>query len=69
LYPAAILLHVLIGIPAALVQVGVLTYGFWTEALVFLIPAALVLIAVYTHRKLKPAEIPVIEDGNADEKV
>ena len=69
LYPAAILLHALINAPMALAQVGVLTNGFWTDALAFLLPAALVLIAVYTHRKLKPAEIPVIEDGNADEKV
>jgi uncharacterized membrane protein YhfC len=60
LYPAAILLHALIDAPAALTQVGVLTNVLWTEALIFLCAVAVALIAVYTHRKLKPsdAEIP-----------
>ena len=69
LYPAAILLHALINIPAALARVGVLTNAIFNEAFFYLGAVALALLAVYTHRRLKPVEIPVIEDGNADEKV
>ncbi len=68
LYPAAILLRALINIPAALARVGVLTNDILNEAFFYLGAVALVLIAVHTHRKLKPVEIPVTEDENADEK-
>jgi uncharacterized membrane protein YhfC len=69
LYPAAILLHALIDMPAALAQAGGLHNVFVLEGMVFCCAVALSLIAVYTHRKLKPAEAPVYEEGNANEKV
>lgn len=69
LYPAAILLHALIDMPAALAQVGVLTNTLALEALVFVCAVALALIAAYTHRKLKPQDNPIVEDENAYEKV
>jgi hypothetical protein len=37
--------------------------------MVFGCAVVLALIAVYTHRKLKPVEVPAVEDGNANEKV
>ena len=69
LYPAAILLHALIDAPAALAQVGVLTNTLALEGMVFGCAVVLALIAVYTHRKLKPVEVPTVEDGNAYEEV
>lgn len=69
LFPAAILLHALIDMPAALMQVGVLHNVLALEGMVFGCAVALALIAVYTHRKLKPVEVPTVEDGNAYEKV
>ncbi len=69
LFPTAILLHALIDAPAALMQVGVLHNVLALEGMVFGCAVALALIAVYTHRKLKPAEVPTVEDGNVYEKV
>lgn len=69
LYPAAILLHAMIDAPAALAQVGVLTNTLALEGMVLGCAVVLALIAVYTHRKLKPSEVPAVEDGNAHEKV
>lgn len=54
LYPAAILLHAIIYVPTVLAQVGVLSGGFWTEALALVLFAALVPIAIYTHLNLNP---------------
>ena len=62
LYPAAILLSALINIPAALVQVGVLTNGIFNEAFLYLGPVILALIAFYTYRRLKPSNVLVTRE-------
>lgn len=63
LYPLAILLHALIDAPAALMQAGVLQNVLALEAMVFGYAVAMALIAVYTHRKLKPAQAQVPEEN------
>ncbi len=59
LYPAAILLHALIDVPAALGQVGVITNVLALEGLVLLSAVALAFLAVFTHRRLKREAEPV----------
>ena len=63
LYPLAILLHALIDAPAALMQAGVLQNVLALEAMVFGYAVAMALIAVYTHRKLKPPQAQVPEEN------
>lgn len=58
LYPAAILLHAVVDVPAALMQVGVLRNVFIVEALLLAAAVALVFLALATHRRLKPPSIP-----------
>lgn len=64
LYPAAILLHALIDAPAALFQVGVMKNVLGLEAMVLFCAVVLVILAVYTHRKLKPTDDTAIIDGD-----
>lgn len=67
LYPAAIVLHALIDAPAALMQVGAIQNVLALESVVFGCAVALALIAVCTHRRLKPAEAPAAENAEAHE--
>lgn len=55
LYPAAIALHAAVDAPAALAQAYKLTNMLEIEAVILVMTAALAALAVYTHRKLKPA--------------
>lgn len=54
LYPAAIALHALIDVPAALFQCGVITGIALVEGIVAVSAVILAFIAVSTHRKLSP---------------
>ena len=54
LYPAAILLHAAVDMLPALAKTGVVTNVLVIEGVVFLMSVALALLAVYTHRRLKP---------------
>ena len=62
LYPAAILLHAIINIPAAAYQIGVLNNIFVIEGLTLIGAALTVLAALFVHSKLK--ENPVIPAEN-----
>ena len=53
LYPFAIVLHAIVDIPAAAMQVNLLEDMFLVELLVFIGAVSLILIAHYTHKKLK----------------
>lgn len=53
LFPAAIMLHAIIDIPAALMQAGVTTSIFWTESIIAVSALAVAVIAVSVCRKLK----------------
>jgi len=68
LYPAAILLHALVDAPAALMQAGALHSVPLVEGVILAFAAMLVALAIYIHRKLKPAEeLPdFILDGGAE---
>jgi uncharacterized membrane protein YhfC len=52
LYPAAILLHAIIDIPAAMTQAGFLNNVMLVEGIVFLFAIAMAVFAVYLHKKL-----------------
>jgi len=53
LYPLAILLHAIIDIPAAAMQVGLIKNVLVVEFIAFLSAIALIIIAKYTHERLK----------------
>ena len=53
LYPLAIILHAMVNIPAAAMQVGIIKNLFLVELFVFLGTVLLVVTAKYTHEKLK----------------
>jgi uncharacterized membrane protein YhfC len=53
LYPFAIVVHAIINIPAAAMQVGIIKNMFLVELLVFTGAIMSVIIAKYTHEKLK----------------
>lgn len=55
LFPAAIALHAIIDIPAAMMQAGVLHNIFAVEGFVGLGAILLVVLAVYVHKKLRPS--------------
>lgn len=65
LYPAAILLHAAIDAPAALMQTGVLNNVFVLEGMVLAFAVCLVALAVYTHKRLKPAPEPEPDTASA----
>jgi len=66
LYPAAILMHAIINIPAAAYQIGVLQNIFIIEGLTFIGAAMTVLAAFYIHRKLKEnPELPAENETTA----
>jgi uncharacterized membrane protein YhfC len=53
LYPAAILLHALVDVPAVLMQIGVLTSTALVEVIVCVFAVVLILLARITHKKLR----------------
>jgi len=53
LYPLAILLHAIIDIPAVAMQVGLIKSMILVEIIAFLSAITLIIIAKYTHEKLK----------------
>jgi uncharacterized membrane protein YhfC len=55
LFPAAILLHAIVDIPAAAMQVGLINNVFLVEFFVFISAILSVIIAKYAHKKLKDA--------------
>jgi uncharacterized membrane protein YhfC len=52
LYPFAIILHALVDIPAAAIQIGVIKDMVLVELLVFLGAIGLTIIAKYIHKRL-----------------
>jgi uncharacterized membrane protein YhfC len=59
LYPFSIILHAIIDIPAAAMQVGVIKNMFLVELLVFIGAIISILIAKFTHEKLKQNRVEV----------
>lgn len=53
LYPAAIVLHALADVPATMYQCGALTNVVWVEVWIALFAAALVLLTIAAHKRLR----------------
>lgn len=57
LYPAAVLLHAAIDVPAAMMQVGLLLNVFAVEALLLVLAAIVVFLAFSIHKRLRVAPL------------
>jgi len=62
LYPFSILLHAIIDIPASAMQVGLIKNIYLVELLVLISAIILLVIAKYTHEKLKPHNTVIITE-------
>ncbi|MDR3240198.1 MAG: YhfC family intramembrane metalloprotease [Clostridiales bacterium] len=59
LYPAAVLLHALVDVPAALMQTGVLTSIVLVEGFVYAAAAVLIVLAAAAYKKWEPRPAPI----------